>query len=436
MTIIFSGMEAPEAAVHARILVTIMNYLAETQQEFRWEISMGPVEIKKNVYWVGAMDWNIRDFHGYSTPKGSTYNAYLVVDEKIALFDTVKKPFKNDLIGRISMIIDPGRIDYLVVNHVEMDHSGAVPDIVELVGPEKVVCSPMGKKALMDHYNRADWPYHVVETGQTLKLGKKTVSFLETRMVHWPDSMMSYIPEDKLLLSSDGFGQHWATSERFDDEVDASELFNHAAKYYANILLLYSPLIQKLIAKIVDMGIDIDMIAPDHGLIWRKDPGAIIKAYQKWSRQESGRKALVVYDTMWQATEKMACAVGEGLKEGGLDFKMFNLKFNHRSDIMTEVLDSKALVLGSATINNGMMPAMADLLSYMKGLRPAGKVGAAFGSYGWSGEAVKLISEAMRDMNINLVGDGVRVKYSPKKGDLDRCVELGRQVARAALLEQ
>jgi len=394
---------------------------------------MRPVEIKKDVYWVGALDWNIRDFHGYSTPKGTTYNAYLVIDEKIALFDTVKKPFKNDLIECVSKIIDPKLIDYLIVNHVEMDHSGSVPDIVELVRPQKVVCSPMGKKALIDHYGRQDWPYHVVETRQTLKLGKKTVSFLETRMLHWPDSMMSYIPEDRLLLSSDGFGQHWATSQRFNDEVDEAELLGHAAKYYANILLLFSPLVHKLIAKIVELGIEIDMIAPDHGLIWRKDPGGIIQAYQKWSRQESGRKALVVYDTMWQATEKMACAVGEGLKEGGLDFKMFNLKFSHRSDIMTEVLDSRALVLGSATINNGMMPAMADLLSYMKGLRPVGKVGAAFGSYGWSGEAVKLISEAMREIDINLVGEGVRVQYSPKKEDLDRCIELGRQVARAAL---
>ena len=394
---------------------------------------MGPVEIKKNVYWVGALDWNIRDFHGYSTPKGTTYNAYLVVDEKIALFDTVKYPFKNDLIECISKIIDPRRIDYLVVNHVEMDHSGSVPDIVELIGPEKVVCSPMGKKALIDHYNREDWPYHVVESGQTLKLGKKTVNFLETRMLHWPDSMMSYIPEDKLLMSSDGFGQHWATSQRFDDEVDAGELFHHAGKYYANILLLFSPLVQKLIAKVVEMGLDIDMIAPDHGLIWRKDPGGIIGAYQKWSRQESLKKATIVYDTMWQATEKMANAVGEGLKDGGVDFKIFNLKFSHRSDIMTEVLDSSAIVLGASTINNGMMPAMADLLSYMKGLRPIGKVGAAFGSYGWSGEAVKLISEAMREMNIGLVSDGVRVKFSPTKEDLDRCVELGRQVARAAL---
>ncbi len=394
---------------------------------------MGPVEIKKNVYWVGALDWSIRDFHGYSTPKGTTYNAYLVIDEKIALFDTVKKPFKNDLIECVSKIIDPKRIDYLIVNHVEMDHSGSVPDIVELVGPEKVVCSPMGKKALVDHYGRQDWPYYVVETGQTLKLGKKTVSFLETRMIHWPDSMMSYIPEDRLLLSSDGFGQHWATSQRFNDEVDAAELLGHAAKYYASILLLFSPLVHKLLAKIVELGLEIDMIAPDHGLIWRHDPAGIVQAYQKWSRQQSRRKALVIYDTMWQATEKMACAIGEGIKEEGLDFKIFNLKFNHRSDIMTEVLDSRALVLGSATMNNGMMPAMADLLSYMKGLRPAGKVGAAFGSYGWSGEAVKLISEAMREIGINLVGEGVRVKYSPKKEDLDRCFELGRQVARAAL---
>ena len=394
---------------------------------------MAPVEIKENVYWVGALDWNIRDFHGYSTPGGSTYNAYLVIDEKITLFDTVKKPFKNDLIENISRIIDPKRIDYLVVNHVEMDHSGSVPDIVELVGPEKVVCSPMGKKALLDHYNRDDWPYHVVETGQTLKLGKKTVSFLETRMLHWPDSMWSYIPEDRLLFSNDGFGQHWATSQRFDDEVDATELFCHAAKYYANILLLYSPLVQKLIAKVAEMGLDIDMIAPDHGIIWRKDPGAIIEAYQRWSRQQSRKKALVVYDTMWQATEKMANAIGEGLKEEGLDFKVLNLKFEHRSDIMAELLDSMAIVLGSPTINNGMMPAMADLISYMKGLKPVGKVGAVFGSYGWSGEAVKLITEAMREMNIDLVSDGIRVKYTPKKEDLNRCVELGRQVARVAL---
>ena len=394
---------------------------------------MIPVKIKPDIYWVGALDWNIRDFHGYSTPKGTTYNAYLVVDQKIALFDTVKKPFTGDLIESISRIIDPKRIDYLIVNHVEMDHSGAMPEMVELIHPERVICSSMGKKALMEHYDRPDWPCHVVETGHSLNLGKRTVSFLETRMLHWPDSMMSYIPEDKLLFSSDAFGQHWATSQRFDDEVNASELLGHAGKYYANILLLFSPLVRKLLEKVAELRIDADMIAPDHGLIWRRAPGAIIDAYGKWSRQESGRKALVIYDTMWQATEKMAYAITEGLKEEGLDFKMLNLKLNHRSDIMADLLDSRALVMGSATINNGMMPSMADLLSYMKGLRPVGKVGAAFGSYGWSGEAVNLISEAMRAMNIGLVSEGLRVKYSPGKEDLDRCIELGRRVARSAL---
>jgi flavorubredoxin len=394
---------------------------------------MGPVQIKDNIYWVGVLDWDIRDFHGYSTPKGTTYNSYLVIDEKITLFDGVKRPFKNDLLESIGKIVDPRRIDYLVVNHVEMDHSGSIPELVELIQPEKVVCSPMGKKTLIDHFNREDWPFHVVETGHQLKLGKKTVSFFETRMLHWPDSMMSYLTEDRILISSDAFGEHWATSERFDDEVDSGELFSHAAKYYANILLLYSPLVQKLIAKFAEAGIEPAMIAPDHGLIWRKDIGGIVSAYGRWSRQESLKKAIVVYDTMWYATASMADAIGEGLKQEGLDFKLFDLKCNHRSDIMTEVLDASAIVIGSATINNGMMPAMADMLTYMKGLKPHGKVGGAFGSYGWSGEAVKQISDWMREMNISLVNDGLRVKFTPKKQDLEKCVEFGRQVARAAL---
>ncbi|MDR3567391.1 MAG: flavodoxin domain-containing protein [Syntrophobacteraceae bacterium] len=394
---------------------------------------MGPVQIKEDIYWVGALDWDIRDFHGYSTPKGTTYNAYLVMDEKITLFDGVKKHFKDDLLKRISKIVDPRRIDYLVVNHVEPDHSGSIPELVELLGPEKVICSPMGKKTLIDHYQREDWPFHVVETGQELKLGKRTVTFFETRMLHWPDSMMSYLNEDRILISSDAFGEHWATSQRFDDEVDSAELFYHASKYYANILLLYSPLVQKLMAKFAELGISPAMIAPDHGVIWRKDLGGILSAYGKWSRQESSRKALVIYDTMWEATARMAEAIGEGLKEEGVDFRLLNLKYIHRSDVMTDVLDSRAIVMGSPTLNNGMMPAVADMLTYMKGLKPHGKVGAAFGSYGWSGEAVKLISEWMREMNIGMVGDGLRVKYTPTKQDLDKCVELGRQVARAAL---
>jgi flavorubredoxin len=392
---------------------------------------MQPVELKKDVYWVGACDWNIRDFHGYSTPRGTTYNAYLIMDEKRALVDTVKKPFKNKLVHNICKIVDPKQIDYIIVNHVEMDHSGALPEMIDLIQPEKVICSPMGKKALLDHYHREDWPFEVVETGHEISLGRKTARFIETRMLHWPDSMLTYLKEDRILFSSDAFGEHWATSERFDDEVNRPELLAHAAKYYANILLLYSPLVQKLLAQVEKSGLEIDVIAPDHGLIWRADPKGIIEAYAAWSRQQGKDKALIIYDTMWQSTETMAHAISAGLKQEGVEFKILNLKLNHRSDIMTEVLDAKALILGSPTLNNGMMPTMADFLCYMRGLRPANKVGAAFGSFGWSGEAVKLMNEALEEMKIQVITEGARIKYAPTHESLDLCVELGRKVGRA-----
>lgn len=392
---------------------------------------MKPVEIKKDIYWVGALDWNVRDFHGYSTPKGTTYNAFLVVDEKVTLFDTVKKPFKNDLLHNIKKIIDPQKIDYLVVNHVEMDHSGCVPEMIDLIKPEKVICSAMGKNALLEHYHRPDWPYEIADPGQTVNLGKRNVNFLETRMLHWPDSMMSYIPEERLLISSDAFGQHWATSERFDDEVDLDELLRHGAKYYANILMLYSGLVQKVLGAVEKMGIQIDMIAPDHGLIWRTHPQKILAAYNHWSHQKTKEKALIIYDTMWQSTESMAFAIADGLIQEGVDFKLLNLKHNHRSDVMTEVLDARALIVGSSTLNNGMLPAMADMLCYMKGLRPSNKVGAAFGSFGWSGEAVKQITEILEEMKVKVPEPGIRVKYAPSPDDLAKCVELGRKMAQA-----
>jgi flavorubredoxin len=392
---------------------------------------MQPVEIKKDVYWVGAVDWDIRDFHGYSTPKGTSYNAFLVMDEKITLFDTVKKPFTKDLMSNIRKLVNPKKIDYIVINHVEMDHSGALPEIIDTIQPEKLFCSSMGKKALLDHFHREDWPYEVVGTGQTLSLGKKSVQFIEVRMLHWPDSMLSYLPEDQLLIASDGFGQHWATCERFDDEVDSPELMRHAAKYYANILLPFSPLVQKLIGNVQQLGLKIDMIAPDHGLIWRGNPGKIIEAYDVWSKQNCRNKAVIIYDTMWHSTETMAQSVADGLIQEGVSVKMFNLKVNHRSDVMTEVLDAKAILVGSATLNNGIMPGVADILCYMKGLRPANRVGAAFGSYGWSGEAVKLIGEVLQDMKMNVVDPGVRVQFAPRPESLDACVELGRKVGKA-----
>jgi len=391
---------------------------------------MPPIEVLKDIYWVGAVDWNIRDFHGYSVDKGSSYNAFLAIDDKVTLFDTVKKGFKNDLIGNIRQIIDPAEIDYLIVNHVEMDHSGLIAEIADLVQPEKIICSEMGKKNLLAHFHQQEWPYEAVKTGDTISLGKRSVQFIETRMLHWPDSMFSYIPEDRLLISSDAFGQHLASSERFDDEVDLSMLLGHAAKYYANIILPYSALVQKLLAQVREIGLKIDMIAPDHGLIWRKNPQKILEHYDMWSQQKSKVKALVIYDTMWHSTEMMAKAIVEGLVEQGVSVQLFDLSSTHRSDIITEVLDAGALIIGSSTLNNGMLPHMADLLHYMKGLRPAKKIGAAFGSYGWSGEAVKLITTAMEEMKFEILDPGIKVQYVPQDDDLKKCADLGRKIAR------
>ncbi|MFH1059450.1 MAG: flavodoxin domain-containing protein [Pseudomonadota bacterium] len=392
---------------------------------------MKPIEVKPDIYWVGAVDWDIRDFHGYSTYKGTTYNSYLAVDEKITLFDTVKEGFFSDLMHRVHNIMDPKKIDYLVVNHLEMDHSGSLAQAIELIQPEKIFTSPMGQKAMQAHFHYKDWPVEVVKSGDTLKLGRRTVHFLETRMLHWPDSMFSYIPEEKLLISADAFGLHWSTSERFSDQVDQAELMHHAAKYYANILLPYSPLVQKLLAQVKEMGLEIDTIAPDHGPIWRGNLGLILEAYDRWSRQEAVAKTLVVYDTMWHSTEHMAKAVADGIQDEGVCVKLMNLAVTHRSDIVTELLDAKALVVGSPTLNNGMLPRMADFLTYIRGLKPTGKLAAAFGSYGWSGEAVKHINEYLKDMKLEIVDEGLRHNYVPDHAALHKCRELGQKVGQA-----
>ena len=394
---------------------------------------MNTTEIKDNIFWVGAIDWNIRDFHGYSTYKGTTYNAFLVKDEKIALFDTVKKSHINELLHHIKQLVNPTDIDYLIVNHVEMDHSGSMPEIVDLIKPEKIFCSKMGLKAIEAHFHPEGWPLEAVENGQIISLGSKTVQFLETRMLHWPDSMFSYIQEDKLLISSDAFGQHLASSERFDDQVDFSELMEQTSKYYANILTLYSPLIRKLLAKVQELGLEIDMIAPDHGVIWRSHIGDVLKAYGDWSQNKGKRKALVIYDTMWASTEKMAKAVATGIDTTGASVKLINLAYAHRSDVMADVLNAKAVILGCATLNNGMLPRMAGFLMYMRGLKPTNKIGAAFGSFGWSGEAVKLMNRAMEDMKFDIVEPGLRVKYVPGHTDLSECVEMGKRIGQAVI---
>ncbi len=392
---------------------------------------MKTIKLAENVYWVGAVDWYVRDFHGYSTNRGSTYNAFLIIDEKITLIDTVKKPFYQDLMHNIRNIVDPQKIDYIVVNHVEMDHTGCLPEVVKEVQPEKIFCSKMGHKGLLQHFHQEDWPYEVVVPGNDLKTGKKTLSFLETKMLHWPDSMFTYLQEEQILFSSDAFGQHLATSERFDDEFDMGVIMHEATKYYANILTPFSPLVQKLLASVKEMNLPIKVVAPDHGIMWRSNINQIIEAYDNWSAPRGNGKALVIYDSMWKSTTTMAKAVAKGLENENINYKMFDLQCNHHSDIMTDVLEASAIILGCPTLNNGILPRMASFLTYMKGLKPLNKLGAAFGSYGWSGESVKLMNQVMSEAKFTICHPGLKVQYVPEHPQLKQCVELGKTVGQA-----
>jgi len=394
---------------------------------------MKPVEIAKGIYCLPAIDWNIRDFHGYSVYKGSTYNAYLILDEKVTLIDAVKKEFADDLIKGISQIIDPKKIDCVISNHTEMDHSGGLSRVMHRIGEDKpLYCSKMGHKNLSKHFQQK-FNYHPVENGGELNIGNRTLSFMETRMLHWPDSMFTYAKEDRILFASDAFGQHYASLERFDDEV-GDEIMPHARKYFANILLPYAPLILKLVAKVKEIGLALDLLCPDHGIIWRKDPSKIINAYVEWSEQKPKRKALVIYDTMWHSTEAMAEAIVESLGDEGVDAKPLKLRASHRSDIITEVLDAGAIIIGSPTLNNGFFPTVSDFLTYMKGLKPQNKVAAAFGSYGWSGEAVKLINQELEAAGFKVIDPGVRINYVPDEEGLKACRELALKIAQELLV--
>jgi len=388
------------------------------------------VRVTDNVYWVGAIDWTVRDFHGYSTRRGTTYNAYLVLADKVTLIDTVKAPFFEEMLERIASVTDPRRIKFLVSNHSEMDHSGSIVETISAIRPERVFASVMGARALAEHF---PLPQEVtpVKDGQTVSLGDMNLAFLETRMVHWPDSMFSYLQEEELLFSQDGFGMHLASGERFAEELDPALLEAEAAKYYANILLPLSSFVAKALGRARKAKLPLKIIAPDHGPIWRRqeDIVKIIDCYERWSAQRRTRKAVVVYETMWQSTAKMARAIGEGLAAGGASPRLMPMSGNHRSDVAAEMLDAGALLVGAPTINNTMFPSIADVLTYLKGLAPRGLIGAAFGSYGWSGESIRDISEVLREMGVELIGDGLRVKYVPDDEALARCRQLGEQVA-------
>ena len=377
---------------------------------------MQAVEIKKNIYWVGAIDWDLRDFHGYSTQRGSSYNAYLIMDKKITLVDTVKEYKTDEMIERISKIIDPSKIDYLICNHVEMDHSGALPYLKQLNPNLEIYTSTNGVKGLSAHYKK-DWKYKELETGDVLNLGKYSLNFVTMPMVHWPDSMATYIPEAKLLLPNDAFGQHLASSKRFDDQIEFDILMSETAKYYANIVLPFGSQVQKALDTLLKF--DIDMIAPSHGIIWRSQIPALIENYKKWSSNTvNNKKAVIVYDTMWNSTQRMAQAIYRAFEEKNFEIKMMNLKTNHISDIMTEIMGAKYICVGSPTLNNNILPTVAAFLAYLKGLAPKNRTALAFGSYGWSGQSIDIVEEVLKSCGFNFIQEAIKINYRPGCQDL------------------
>ena len=387
---------------------------------------LNKIEIKPDIYWVGGIDWDLREFHGYLTQRGTTYNAYLIIDEKIVLVDTVKHYLFDEMLANIEEIIDPAKIDYIVSNHVEMDHSGSLPKILKYTPNATIITSTQGEKGLSRHY-KEDWKFQAVKSGESLNIGKRNLTFVHVPMVHWPDNMVTYIAEDKLLLPNDGFGQHIASCERFDDQIGWEILKEEAMKYYANIVMPFGDQVNKALEAVG--GLEIDMIAPSHGIIWRSMIPQILAEYKKWASYETENKALIVYDSMWGTTQKMAHKLKEGLLEAGISVTMRNLKSTHISDIITDVNDSKLILLGSPTLNNGMLPSMGAFLTYIKGLRPRNRVGFAFGSFGWSGQAMSQIEEVMKELKWEIPIDGIKLKYIPDDSEFEDVKEVGKKLA-------
>jgi flavorubredoxin len=390
--------------------------------------------LREDIWWVGVIDWNLRDFHGYETARGTTYNAYLITDEKVALIDGCREGFGPEMLARVRDRCGPRLVDYLVINHVEPDHSGAIPWLVEQLAPERIFCSKRAKDALALYYGAetvSGWDPQIVATGDDLPLGRNTLQFIEAPMLHWPDSMFTYVKEAKTLLPNDAFGQHLATSKRFADEVDTSIVMEEASTYYANILMPFGGQIQKMLAKIAEMGLEIEAIGPSHGVMWRRpeDVARIVQAYEGWSTFRAPERVTLIYDTMWHSTEKMTMAIEEGVAQEGVECAVLKLSVIPRSEAAHRVLESRAFLVGSPTLNNGVFPTVGGFMTYIKGLRPKSRIAGAYGSCGWAGGAVKQVDSDLRDLGLDMV-DPIEVKYMPSEAEREACVELGRQVAR------
>lgn len=391
---------------------------------------MQAVQISEKVYWVGAIDWNLRDFHGYATHRGTTYNAYLVLGEKPTLIDTVKKEFYDEMMQRIQSVLDPKKIKIIISNHSELDHSGALARTLAATEPDEVYVSAMGLKNITAHFHR-DLKLKVVKTGDKIDLGGDTISFTEARMLHWPDSMFSYLENEKILFSNDVFGMHLATDKLFDDQNEERVWLAEAEKYYANIVLPYSDIVIRFLEQVKKMGLAPKVIAPDHGLIWRKEPSRMVELYATWAAQKPADKAVIVYDTMWGSSEKMACQIADGLSSGGTQVRVLSMHHNDRSEVALALLDSAALIVGTPVLNSQIFPAMADVLCYLKGLKKKNLLGAAFGSYGWNGAPIDGLTKTLEEMGVQIICPAVKSMFVPDEETLEKCREMGVQISRA-----
>ena len=390
--------------------------------------------IKKNVCWVGKIDWELRKFHGdeYSTHRGSTYNSYLIQEDKIALIDTVWAPFAKEFVSNLSQEIELDKIDFVIANHAETDHSGALPELIQHIPETPIYCTKNGVKSLKGHYHQ-DWNFKVVKTGDRLSLGQKELVFIEAPMLHWPDSMFCYLTQDAILFSNDAFGQHYASEFMFNDLVDPSELFNECIKYYANILTPFSPMVTKKIKEVLGFNLPLDIICSSHGIIWRDKPEQIVEKYLDWADSYRENQITIIYDTMWNGTRIMAEKIAQGIKEGDteVNVKLFNLAKTDKNDVITEVFKSKAILVGSPTINRGILVSAASILEEIKGLKFKNKKAAAFGCYGWSGESVKIVSTKLEEAGFDVVDEGLRAMWNPDSESVANCFEYGRQFAAA-----
>jgi flavorubredoxin len=386
---------------------------------------------KENIDWVGYVDWNMRDFHSYDSEHGTTYNAYLVRDEKTALIDTVKPPHGRDLLKRVSALTELSRIDYIICNHAELDHAGELPMMMKAMPNATLICNKKCSEILSRHFDLSGWKIGIVTSGSTIPLGNRTLQFFDTPMVHWPESMFTYIPEEKLLFSMDAFGQHFASSQRFEDEVGLDTAINEAKIYYANIILPYAKPAVKMLEVVEKL--DVEMIATSHGVSWRKHIPEIIRVYHDWAVCKPKAKVLAIFDSMWDSTTEMASAILEGASLPGVDTKLIHIRRSNYTKIAGEIIDAPAIAFGSSTLNQGMMPMAGAVLTYLKGLRPTHKVAFAFGSYGWGKGGPKAVDEALQAMKWEIIRNPLMVQYRPTPEILDECRQAGRELGQKAL---